>query len=89
MHTKKANNGRRCRSKKKVTAFCCLSSIKKSNKKHMNFASRSEGRQDRVRPRVFIKLDMKPRGHLVEISIFSLNLVIARLTKILNRADKK
>ena len=32
MHTKKANNGRRCRSKKKVTAFCCLSSIKKGIK---------------------------------------------------------
>lgn len=32
MHTKKANNGRRCRSKKKVTAFCCLSSIKKATK---------------------------------------------------------
>ena len=26
--------------------------------------------------------------HLVEISIFSLNLVIVRLTKIMNRADK-
>ena len=35
-----------------------------------------------------IKLDMKPCMHLVEISIFSLNLVIARLTKIMNRADK-
>ena len=35
-----------------------------------------------------IKLDMKPCMHLVEISIFSLNLVIIRLTKIMNRADK-
>ena len=35
-----------------------------------------------------IKLDMKPCMHLVEISIFSLNLVIVRLTKIMNRADK-
>ena len=35
-----------------------------------------------------IKLDMKPRMHLVEISIFSLNLVIVRPTKIMNRADK-
>mgnify|MGYP007023062567 CR=1 FL=1 len=34
-----------------------------------------------------IKLDMKPCLHLVEISIFSLNLVIVRLTKIMNRAD--
>ena len=34
-----------------------------------------------------IKLDMKPYLHLVEISIFSLNLVIVRLTKIMNRAD--
>ena len=34
-----------------------------------------------------IKLDMKPCMHLVEISIFSLNLVIVRLTKIMNRAD--
>ena len=35
-----------------------------------------------------IKLDMKPCMHLLEISIFSLNLVIVRLTKIMNRADK-
>ena len=35
-----------------------------------------------------MKLDMKPRMHLVKISIFSLNLVIVRLTKIMNRADK-
>ena len=35
-----------------------------------------------------IKLDMKPRMHLVEISIFSLNLDIVRLTKIMNRGDK-
>ena len=35
-----------------------------------------------------IKLDMKPFMHLVEISIFSLNLVIVRLIKIMNRADK-
>ena len=32
-----------------------------------------------------IKLDMKPCMHLVEISIFSLNLVIVRLTKIMNQ----
>ena len=31
---------------------------------------------------------MKPCMHLVEISIFSLNFVIVRLTKIMNRADK-
>ena len=30
------------------------------------------------------KLDMKPRMHLVEISIFSLNIVIVRLTTIMN-----
>ena len=36
----------------------------------------------------FIKLDMKPCMHLVEMSIFSLNRVIVRLTKIMNRADK-
>ena len=36
-----------------------------------------------------IKLDMKPCMHVVEISIFSLNLVIVRVTKIMNRADKK
>ena len=35
-----------------------------------------------------IKLDMKPGMYQVEISIFSLNLVIVRLTKIMNRADK-
>ena len=88
MHTKKANNGRRCRSQKKSDSILLSFFDKKSNKKHMNFASRSEGRQDRVRPRFLIKLDMKPRMHLVEISIFSLNLVIVRPTKIMNRADK-
>ena len=35
-----------------------------------------------------IKLDIKPLMHLLEISIFSLNNVILRLTKIMNRADK-
>ena len=33
-------------------------------------------------------LDMKPCMHLVKISIFSLNLAIVRLTKIMKRADK-
>ena len=42
----------------------------------------------RVHPRFLIKLDMKPCMHLVEISIFLLNLVIVRLTKAMNRADK-
>ena len=36
----------------------------------------------------FIKLDIKPVMHLLEISTFSLNNVIGRLTKIMNRADK-
>ena len=35
-----------------------------------------------------IKLDIKPQMHLLEISTFSLNNVIVRLTKIMNRADK-
>ena len=35
-----------------------------------------------------IKLDIKPLMHLLKISIFSLNNVILRLTKIMNRADK-
>ena len=35
-----------------------------------------------------IELDIKPRMNLMEISIFSLNNVILRLTKIMNRADK-
>ena len=35
-----------------------------------------------------IELDMKPPMHLVEISIFSLNNVTVRPTKIMNRADK-
>ena len=35
-----------------------------------------------------IKLDMKPCMHLMEISIFSLNLVIIRPAKIMNRANK-
>ena len=35
-----------------------------------------------------IKLDIKPLMHLLEISTFSLNNVIVRLTKIMNRANK-
>ena len=35
-----------------------------------------------------IKLDIKPLMHLLKISTFSLNNVIIRLTKIMNRADK-
>ena len=35
-----------------------------------------------------IKLGIKPLMYLSEISIFSLNNVILRLTKIMNRADK-
>ena len=35
-----------------------------------------------------IKLDIKPLMHLLEKSTFSLNNVIGRLTKIMNRADK-
>ena len=35
-----------------------------------------------------IKLDIKPLMHLLKISMFSLNNVILRLTKIMNRADK-
>ena len=35
-----------------------------------------------------IKLDIKPLMHLVENSIFSLNNVIVRPTKIMNRVDK-
>ena len=35
-----------------------------------------------------IKLGIKPRMHLLEIGIFSLNHVIVRATKIMNRADK-
>ena len=36
-----------------------------------------------------IKLDMKPCMHLVEISIFLLNHVIIRLTKIMNNLLKR
>jgi hypothetical protein len=36
-----------------------------------------------------IKLDIKTLIHLLEISIFSLNNVIVRLTKIMSRADTK
>jgi hypothetical protein len=36
----------------------------------------------------WIKLAIKPRMHLLEIGIFSLNNVIIRPTKIMNRADK-
>ena len=35
-----------------------------------------------------IELDIKSRMNLMEISIFSLNNVIPRLTKIMDRADK-
>ena len=35
-----------------------------------------------------IKLDIKPPVHLLEIGAFSLNIVIVRLTKIMNRANK-
>ena len=34
------------------------------------------------------ELGIKPPIHLMEISIFSINNVIVRLTKIMNRADK-
>ena len=36
----------------------------------------------------WIKLDIKPLMHLLEISIFSLNNVILRVPKIMNRTDK-
>ena len=45
----------------------------------LNIGQRVESVQD-----FLIKLDMKPCMHLVEISIFSLNHVIVRLTKIMN-----
>ena len=35
-----------------------------------------------------IKLDIKPLMHQLEISTFSQNIVIIRLTKIMNRADE-
>ena len=35
-----------------------------------------------------IKLDIKPLMHLLEMSTLSLNIVIVRLTKIMNRANK-
>ena len=35
-----------------------------------------------------IELDIKPLIYLLEVSIFSLNNVIVRLTKIMNRANK-
>ena len=42
----------------------------------------------RYRHRFFIKLGIKPRMHLVEINILSLNNVTIRPTKIMNRANK-
>ena len=36
-----------------------------------------------------VKLDMKPCIHLVEISIFSINHIIVRLTKIMNNLIKE
>ena len=46
------------------------------------------GLGSRVLSRFLIKLGMKPCMHLVEISIFSLNNVTVRPTKIMNSADK-
>ena len=40
------------------------------------------------RQKNFSELGIKPRMHLVEISIFSPNHVIVRPSKIMNRADK-
>ena len=42
----------------------------------------------RDRPRFFDQVEHHIIMHLLEISIFSLNNVILRLTKIVNRADK-
>ena len=47
------------------------------------YISRLESVQD-----FLIKLDIKPVMHLLEIRTFSLNNVIIRLAKIMNRADK-
>ena len=44
--------------------------------------------QNRVRPRFFDQVGHEPCMHLVEISIFSQNLVIVRPTEIMNIADK-
>ena len=57
--------------------WVCLFSIKAKHFAVLSF--RVESVQD-----FLIKLDMKPCMHLVEISIFSLNHVIVRLTKIMN-----
>ena len=43
---------------------------------------------NRDRPRFFDQVGIKRPMHLLEISIFSLNNVIIRLIKIMNRADK-
>ena len=50
---------------------------------YINRTVRLESVQD-----FLIKLDIKPLMQLLEISTFSLNNVIVRLTKIMNRADK-
>ena len=50
---------------------------------HIVLISSVESLQD-----FLIKLDMKPRIHLVEITIFSLKNVTVRPLKIMNRADK-
>ena len=47
-------------------------------------AKENVSRVSKVHPRFLIKFDMKPCMHQVEISIFSLNNVMVRLTKIMN-----
>ena len=47
-----------------------------------------EGRRLESVQDFLIKLDIKPLMHLLEISTFSLNNVIVRLTKIMNRVNK-
>ena len=42
---------------------------------------------NRVLSRFLIELDIKPGMHLVEISIFSLNNVTVKLTKIMNNLE--
>ena len=68
----------------KICRFCVKKEWKFANITHVLCISKVESFQD-----FLIQLDMKLCMHLVEISIFSLNNVTVRLTKIMNRADKK
>ena len=78
---------------KNYDAFCskyCISSYKTPCIFFKAFHSKVTVRKAKLDTvqNFLIKLGIKPRKHLWEISIFSLNNIIVRPAKIMNRADK-